>query len=142
MEEKVQVRLEELIERYPQLKGEKDNIAKAYEILTESYAQGGKLLVAGNGGSASDSEHIVGELMKAFVLPRKLPDEYQNRLKEADAELGKELADKLQGALPAIAVVDHVALSTAYLNDVDPMLGFAQQVNGYGQRAGVGSRME
>lgn len=137
MEEKVQVRLEELIERYPKLQGEKDNIAKAYEIMVESYAQGGKLLIAGNGGSASDSEHIVGELMKAFVLPRKLPDEYQNRLKEADAELGKELADKLQGALPAIAVVDHVALSTAYLNDVDPMLGFAQQVNGYGVEGDV-----
>ena len=137
MEEKVQVRLEELIERYPQLEGEKENIAKAYEIMAESYVQGGKLLVAGNGGSASDSEHIVGELMKSFVLPRKLPKEYQESLKEADAELGKELADKLQGALPAIAVVDHVALATAYLNDVDPMLGFAQQVHGYGVKGDV-----
>ena len=132
MEERIKVHLEELIERYPQLKSIKEKIAKAYEIMEESYAEGGKLLVAGNGGSASDSEHIVGELMKAFVLPRKLPQEYQEKLREADEELGKELADKLQGALPAIAVVDHVALSTAYLNDVDPMLGFAQQVSGYG----------
>ena len=127
----------ELISRYPQLQTEREAIASAYNIMENCYKNKGKMLIAGNGGSASDSEHIVGELMKAFVLPRKLPEEYQNRLKEADAELGKELADKLQGALPAIAVVDHVALSTAYLNDVDPMLGFAQQVNGYGVEGDV-----
>ena len=93
--------------------------------------------MAGNGGSASDAEHIVGELMKGFVKQRKVSEEYAQRLIDADAELGKELADKLQGALPAIALVDHVALSTAYLNDVDPMLGFAQQVNGYGKAEDV-----
>ena len=134
---KVSIYLNRLIERYPQLNQVERDIESAYNLMEESYTGGGKMLIAGNGGSASDSEHIVGELMKAFVLPRRLPEEYQNRLKEADAELGKELADKLQGALPAIAVVDHVALSTAYLNDVDPMLGFAQQVNGYGVEGDV-----
>ena len=103
--------LDSLIERYPKLQVCREDIIKAYEILLKSFQSDKKLLVAGNGGSASDSEHIVGELMKSFVL----------------------LAEKLQGALPAIAVVDHVALSTAYLNDVDPLLGFAQQVYGYGQ---------
>ena len=134
---KVSIYLNRLIERYPQLNQVERDIESAYNLMEESYTGGGKMLIAGNGGSASDSEHIVGELMKAFVLPRRLPEEYQNRLKEADAELGKELADKLQGALSAIAVVDHVALSTAYLNDVDPMLGFAQQVNGYGVEGDV-----
>lgn len=126
--------LDSLIERYPRLKVCRDDIQKAYEILLDSFKTGKKLLVAGNGGSASDSEHIVGELMKSFVLPRKLPEDSKQKLINANKELGSELAEKLQGALPAIAVVDHVALSTAYLNDVDPLLGFAQQVYGYGQQ--------
>lgn len=125
--------LDSLIERYPKLRVCRDDIEKAYKILLDSFRTGKKLLVAGNGGSASDAEHIVGELMKSFVLPRTLPEDSKNKLKAVDAELGNELAEKLQGALPAIAVVDHVALSTAYLNDVDPLLGFAQQVYGYGQ---------
>lgn len=124
--------IEELVKRYPVLESNKNDIIKAYEVIEESYRNGGKLLIAGNGGSASDAEHIVGELMKSFVLPRKLDKEYAERLVEADANMGAELADKLQCALPAIALVDHVALSTAYLNDVDPLLSFAQQVNGYG----------
>ncbi|MBE5924459.1 MAG: SIS domain-containing protein [Lachnospiraceae bacterium] len=124
--------LDEFIERYPDLSVCRDSIEQAYECIAESYEKGGKLLVAGNGGSASDSEHIVGELMKSFILPRKLNAVFCDKLIEADAELGKELGEKLQGALPAIALVDHIALSTAYLNDVDPLLGFAQQINGYG----------
>lgn len=129
--------LDELVERYPGLAVCRDDIQMAYELLKESYQNGGKLLVAGNGGSASDSEHIVGELMKGFICPRKLDSEYVDKLISTDPELGRELGEKLQGALPAIAVVDHVALSTAYLNDVDPMLGFAQQVNGYGEAGDV-----
>lgn len=137
MSNKVMNYIEELIQRYPVLESSKNDIIKAYEVIAESYQNGGKLLVAGNGGSASDSEHIVGELMKGFVLPRKLDNDYKARLIEADEKMGAELADKLQGALPAIALVDHVALSTAYLNDVDPLLGFAQQVNGYGVEGDV-----
>ena len=133
----MKVSIEELIERYPKLDREKDNIVKALDIMLECYKNKGKLLVAGNGGSAADAEHIVGELMKGFVEPRKLPNEYVEKLEAVDSEMGRELGEKLQGALPAISLVGHVALSTAYLNDVDPLLGFAQQLNGYGQENDV-----
>ena len=128
---------EELFQRYPALEVCRNEIWKAYEIIKASYENGGKLLIAGNGGSAADSEHIVGELMKGFVKPRKLSDEFVSKLKNVDEHMGEELGEKLQGALPAIALVDHVALSTAYLNDVDPLLGFAQQINGYGDEDDV-----
>lgn len=133
----MKISIEELIERYPKLAGEKENIIKALEVMMECYQNKGKLLVAGNGGSAADAEHIVGELMKGFVEPRKLPKDFVGKLMAVDSEMGKELGDKLQGALPAIALVGHVALSTAYLNDVDPLLGFAQQLNGYGNEEDV-----
>lgn len=133
----MKVTIEELIERYPKLEPEKDNILKAFELMKDCYKNEGKLLVAGNGGSAADAEHIVGELMKGFVELRKLPQEFIDKLVEADSDMGKELGDKLQGSLPAIALVGHVALSTAYLNDVDPTLGFAQQLNGYGNKGDV-----
>lgn len=128
---------EELFQRYPALEVCRNEIWKSYEIIKASYENGGKLLIAGNGGSAADSEHIVGELMKGFVKPRKLSDEFVSKLKNVDEHMGEELGEKLQGALPAIALVDHVALSTAYLNDVDPLLGFAQQINGYGDEDDV-----
>lgn len=118
--------------RYPQLSVIKDDIAAAYDILAASYANGGKLLVAGNGGSASDAEHIVGELMKGFKLPRRPSAEAAEKLIKVDADLGQVLAEHLQGALPAIALDGHMALSTAYMNDCEPLLCFAQQVNGYG----------
>ena len=133
----MKVTIDELLERYPKLEGEKENIVKAYEIMAECYQNKGKLLVAGNGGSAADAEHIVGELMKGFVEPRKLSEEFANQLISVDVEMGKELADNLQRALPAIALVGHVALSTAYLNDVDPLLGFAQQLSGFGNEGDV-----
>ena len=128
---------EELFQRYPVLESCRSEIWEAFAILKESYSNDGKLLVAGNGGSAADSEHIVGELMKGFVKPRKLSEEFVSKLKTVDEHMGAELGEKLQGALPAIALVDHVALSTAYLNDVDPLLGFAQQINGYGDDGDV-----
>jgi D-sedoheptulose 7-phosphate isomerase len=124
--------LEELVGRYPLLESVQEDIWRAYEVMADSYANGGKLLVAGNGGSAADAEHIVGELMKGFVKPRKLNDEIVDKLKKVDEKMGEVLGEMLQGTLPAIALVDHVALSTAYLNDQDPLLGFAQQLNGYG----------
>ena len=129
--------LDELVERFPILLREKDNIQKAYDIMADSYANGGKLLTTGNGGSAADSEHIVGELMKGFIKPRKLDDELKSKLCSIDSVIGAELADSLQGALPSIALTGHVALSTAFLNDVEPTMGFAQQVNGYGDAGDV-----
>lgn len=137
MEEKVLRHVDVLMERYPELEESRNDIIEAYEILKESYENGGKLLVAGNGGSAADSEHIVGELMKGFEKARTLDEGYQTKLKEVDTELGKVLATNLQGALPAIALDGHLALTTAYMNDCEPLLCFAQQVNGYGKHGDV-----
>ncbi len=137
MKKKVTGYLDGLIERYPILEMQRESIWNAYKIIAESYQNHGKLLVAGNGGSAADAEHMVGELMKGFVKPRKLSEHMLLKLEQTDAQNGRRIGEKLQRALPAIAVVDHVALSTAYLNDVDPLLGFAQQVYGYGARGDV-----
>lgn len=126
-----------LLERYPELSEQRENIVNAFHILEESFENGGKLLIAGNGGSAADSEHIVGELMKGFEKPRKLSVEYKKQLIEADSSLGKVLGENLQGSLPAIALVGHLALSTAYMNDCEPVLCFAQQVNGIGNEKDV-----
>lgn len=106
-------------------------------MLVESYKNEGKLLIAGNGGSAADAEHIVGELMKGFKLPRKLNENFTDKLISENEELGTVLAESLQGALPAIALDGHPALSTAYMNDCEPLLCFAQQVNGYGKAGDV-----
>lgn len=137
MKPNVATKLDMLIERYPALSLCRSDIEKAFEIVRDCYAAGGKLLIAGNGGSASDAEHIVGELMKAFVLPRKQPAEFCEKLKAVDAEMGAVLAEGLQGALPAIALDGHPSLSTAYINDCEPLLSFAQQVNGYGESGDV-----
>lgn len=126
-----------LIERYPKLEVCKEDIRKAYELLETAYQKGRKLLVCGNGGSASDSEHIVGELMKEFKLKRKVYSEHAAALKAIDPELGQVLADNLQGALPAISLTGHSSLQTAYMNDAVPELVFAQQVNGYGKEGDV-----
>lgn len=121
-----------LISRYPELANEKENIIAAYQIMEECYNSGGKILIAGNGGSAADSEHIVGELMKGFENSRSLSQEKKNKLVSVDDEMGRILAEKLQGTLPAIALDGHLALTTAYMNDCEPLLCFAQQVNGFG----------
>ena len=126
-----------LIDRYPQLIACKDDIWQAYELLEAAYQNGSKLLVCGNGGSASDSEHIVGELMKEFKLKRKVFGEQATALQEIDVELGQTLAENLQGALPAISLTSHSSLQTAYMNDAVPELVFAQQVNGYGKPGDV-----
>ena len=126
-----------LIERYPKLAVCKEDIHKAYELLEAAYSNGRKLLVCGNGGSASDSEHIVGELMKEFKLKRKVYSDQATALKAIDPELGQVLADNLQGALPAICLTGHSSLTTAFMNDANADLVFAQQVNGYGKPGDV-----
>jgi D-sedoheptulose 7-phosphate isomerase len=125
--------LRQLGEKYPDLVICIPSIAQAFEILLEVYRNGGKLLICGNGGSAADCEHIVGELMKAFQLPRPVPDSVQQKLSAAFPDDGKMLAARLQGALPAISLVSHSGLMTAYANDVAPEMVFAQQVYGYGK---------
>lgn len=134
LDEKLNKHIELLMNRYPNLNVCKEEIIETYFLLEECYANGGKVLIAGNGGSAADSEHIVGELMKAFKLPRMLPEDLKNKLINEDKELGTILANNLQGALSAIALDGHFALSTAYMNDCEPLLCFAQQVNGFGNK--------
>ena len=124
--------LTELTERYPVLKQVEGDIRALYETVRESYENGGKLLIAGNGGSCADSEHIVGELMKGFVKKRSVPEEMAQSLKAVDPERGEKLAASLQQGLAAIALTGHTALSTAFLNDVDGEVIYAQQVYGYG----------
>ena len=137
MENRVEKYLEILVNRYPELSVVKKEIFEAYQFLESCYMKGGKLLIAGNGGSAADAEHIVGELMKGFKLPRKLETEFIEKLVGENQEFGAILADNLQGALPAIALDGHPAFSTAYMNDCEPLLSFAQQINGYGKKGDV-----
>lgn len=129
--------LEHLIQCYPQLKVCNQDIQKAFIILKETYENDGKVLICGNGGSASDSEHIVGELMKGFILKRSISNEHRDKLTTAFIEDGKYLADNLQGALPAISLVSQTSLAYAYINDVAPDMVFAQQVYGYGKAGDV-----
>ena len=136
-EPRLEKHIDLLISRYPALRDVKEDIIAAYLLMEECYENGGKLLVAGNGGSAADAEHIVGELMKGFKLPRKPEADFAKKLIAEDMELGTVLAENLHGALPAIALDGHPALSTACLNDCEPPLGFAQQVNGYGNAGDV-----
>lgn len=137
LEERLYKHINTLIERYPKLEGVRQSIIDAYLIMEECYENGGKLLIAGNGGSAADSEHIAGELMKRFKIQRPVSDEYAQRLMEIDSERGRELAKNLECSLMAIPLVAHEALSTAYINDVDGYGVFAQQLFGFGRKGDV-----
>lgn len=137
MKDNVKAELDLLIERYTKLAVCKKDIEEVFTVLAECFHAGHKLLIAGNGGSAADAEHIVGELMKGFKLERRLPRLEAEALIAASPELGPTLAASLQSALPAIALDGHPALTTAYMNDCEPLLCFAQQVNGYGQTGDV-----
>ncbi|MCB6142727.1 SIS domain-containing protein [Lachnospira pectinoschiza] len=137
LDNKVQKHIELLVKRYPQLKSIQSQIEQAYLVLEECYANGGKLLIAGNGGSAADAEHIAGELMKRFKIKRPVSKEFAEKLAEIDAVRGKQLADNLECSLMAIPLVAHEALTTAYINDVDGYGVFAQQLFGYGRKGDV-----
>lgn len=126
--------IDELCTRYPVLSLCKNDIEKAAEALIESFENGGKLLVAGNGGSCADSDHISGELLKSFVKKRRPSAELIDSIRKINPETGDYLSDKLQGSLPVIALTNNTALMTASLNDVDGNIMFAQQVNGYGKK--------
>lgn len=113
--------MKELLERYPALYECRNNIEKALDMLTDTYKNGGKVLVCGNGGSAADSEHIVGELMKGFLSKREVTDE----------RIPEKLRKSLQGALPAISLPSQCAVLSAFVNDVEPDMMYAQLVYGY-----------
>lgn len=128
-----------LVERYPVLAACKDEIEATYRIIGTCFADGNKLLVAGNGGSCSDAEHIAGELMKGFKMPRTCSSQFAEQLVAADAVRGQQLAEHLQGGLPTIALSNHQSLNTAYINDVADggLLMYAQQVYAYGKAGDV-----
>ena len=119
-----------MLKRYPALNICENDIQKAYELIKESYQNGGKLLVCGNGGSAADSGHIVGELMKGFMLRRELPEDIRQKIKDS-ASHGDYISQNLQGALPAISLISESPLISAYANDVAADMVFAQQVYGH-----------
>ena len=129
--------LSRLLEKYPDLQPAGGEVTDAFALLHGCFKSGGKALFCGNGGSAADSEHIVGELMKGYLRARPVPQETRRRLEETFADQGRYLADHLQGALPAISLVSQTALITAYANDVAPDMIFAQQVYGYGAEGDV-----
>jgi D-sedoheptulose 7-phosphate isomerase len=126
--------LRDLQERFPDLEPCIESIQSAYELLSATYRAGGKTLICGNGGSAADSEHIVGELMKAFERKRPIHDALRQRLQQFGDETGAYLVEHLQGALPAISLSSHTSLMTAINNDIAGDLVFAQQVVGYGKK--------
>lgn len=137
LEKRLEKHINLLVERYPKLEACREDIIKAYLVLEDCYQRDGKLLVAGNGGSAADAEHIAGELMKRFKIQRPVTKEYAEKLVEIDAERGPELAKNLERALMAIPLVAHEALTTAYINDVDGLGVFAQQLLGFGRQGDV-----
>lgn len=129
--------LTDLLNRYSELQPLKEQVAEAAEIIIETYKNGGKILVCGNGGSCSDADHIVGELMKSFEGRRPLAKELQNELISLSPETGKMLAEKLQQGLPAISLTVHQSLITAIANDISGEVIYAQQVVGWGNKGDV-----
>ena len=137
LEPRLEKHIDLLITRYPVLGEVRQAIIDAYLVMEECYEHDGKLLIAGNGGSAADSEHIAGELMKRFKTPRPVTPAFAEKLKEIDPVRGENLAKNLERGLMAIPLVAHEALSTAYINDVDGLGVFAQQLFGFGRPGDV-----
>lgn len=137
MLDRVRRHIDILIDRYSVLEVCRGDIIAAYEIMEQCYESDHKLLIAGNGGSAADSEHIAGELMKRFKSPRSIPSDFAEKLKEIDPIRGENLAKNLERGLKAIPLVAHEALTTAYINDVDGLGVFAQQLYGFGRPGDV-----
>ena len=137
LEPRLEKHIDLLIERYPTLATVKQDIIDAYLVMEECYEHDRKMLIAGNGGSAADSEHIAGELMKRFKTPRPITPEMAEKLKEIDPVRGVDLAKNLERGLMAVPLVAHEALSTAYINDVDGVGVFAQQLFGFGRPGDV-----
>ena len=137
LEPHLQKHIDKLLERYPALGKCREDIIEAFCLMAGCYENGGKLLIAGNGGSAADAEHIAGELMKSFKIPRPVSTEFARKLAEVDSKRGTDLAKKLQRSLIAIPLVTHISLTTAYINDVDGLGVFAQQLFAFGKEGDV-----
>lgn len=128
---------QELMTRYPELNGCREEIQAAAQSWIRCYENGGKLLVCGNGGSCADSSHIVGELMKGFLKKRPLSQTQVEQMRRNNPQLEEKALSCLQGGLPAIALPEMTALNTAFCNDVDPELIFAQPLMGLGRPGDV-----
>lgn len=126
--------INELIKRYPSLGEIKESLEEASALMLKTAKNGGKILLCGNGGSAADCDHIVGELMKGFLSKRKINKEFADALKSEYPEDGEYLSKNLQEAVPAISLTGHSALLSAFANDVAPDMVYAQQVYGYGKK--------
>ncbi len=137
LEQRLKKHVNLLLKRYPVLKEIENRIIDAYLLMEACYENDGKLLIAGNGGSAADSEHIAGELMKRFKTPRPVSKEFAEKLRKVDPLIGENLAQNLECSLMAIPLVAHEALTTAYINDVDGLGVFAQQLFGFGRPGDV-----
>ena len=135
MKEQAEARIKELVTRYPSLSSLEESLRESAERLIRCYRTGHKIMVCGNGGSAADALHIVGELMKAFVCKRAITEEWQEKF--AKLPDGAYMSRNLQMALPAISLVSEAGLLTAYANDVAPDMNFAQQVFGQGNEGDV-----
>lgn len=129
--------IELLVSRYPVLAPLEESITACVQVLLDCYRGGNKILVCGNGGSAADSLHIVGELMKSFVLKRRLPEELQQRIREECGEAAPDYIENLQRAIPAVSLVSETGLMTAYANDNAADFAIAQQVLGHGKPGDV-----
>lgn len=129
--------LDFLINRLPELESVQLDIQRAAETLIKCGQHGRKIMVCGNGGSAADSEHIAGEMMKSFILPRNLKDDEIAKLKSSGIDDWEELAQSLQRGIPTIALTGHISLATAIANDTNPYITFAQQVYVIGKEGDV-----
>ena len=129
--------MKELLKRYPNLAYCKEDVVTVTNTLIESYKKGGKLLLCGNGGSCADCDHIVGELMKGFLSKRSLSEEQKQAMINNVDYINKEWLEELQGGLPAISLTSATALNTAFCNDVNPELLYAQQLMGLGKKEDV-----
>lgn len=129
--------LENLFQRYPELRSLEKQICASVDLLAGMYQKGGKLMICGNGGSAADSLHIVGELMKSFARKRPIPQSLRSELESMYPEKADFYISHLEGAVPAVSLVSEISLLTAFGNDVAAELAFAQQVVGRGRRGDV-----
>ena len=127
----------DLFRRYPELLPASESIFQAYSIIENAFFKSKILFICGNGGSAADAEHITGELSKGFLLKRELPEEHRTKMNERLGENINDITGKLQMGLKAMVLSAHQALSTAFTNDVDPMLCYAQQLFAMGSEGDV-----
>lgn len=129
--------IEELVERHPNLASLAPALEESSRMICEAFSGNGRLYVCGNGGSAADSDHIVGELMKGFVLKREVKASFREEMIRRYGSEGETMSNRMQEGLPAVSLTGHPALATAFSNDVSPEMVFAQQLYALGRPGDV-----